>query len=207
MMLQPLILGLIVLTRRLWVTGGVLVGISVLLLFTTELYTRLRLRSIQPNALSDITKHMLYHFSRGAQAEANRYPYTEGSSVSGAPVQPPRSSVASVLEMMSITLAVVPPAVRKRGPIPLYSEAIDDLTATETAARTNPDAPPRLPPLAFMTHTEEMHSILYAPELLAPPPIIWLPNDLSGVAETEAIDLFRYHDLQTTLDIGVSELV
>lgn len=203
--LQPLVLGLIILTRRLWVTGGVLIGISILLLSSMEFYTRLRLRLIQPDTLSDITKEMLYRFRRGAQAEANQYPYTEGSSIPGVSA-PPRSSVASVLEMMSITLAVIPPGVKKRGPIPLYSEAIDDLTATETAARTNPDAPPRLPPLAFMTHTEEMHSILYTPELLAPPPVIWLPNDFSGVAETEAIDLFRYHDLQTTLDISASEL-
>jgi len=46
-----------------------------------------------------------------------------------------------------------------------------------------------------------MAGILYAPELIAPPPIIWLPNDSAGVAQSEAIDLQKYHDLQVTLDV------
>lgn len=46
-----------------------------------------------------------------------------------------------------------------------------------------------------------MSGILYAPELIAPPPIIWLPNDSAGVARSEAVDLQKYHDLQVTLDV------
>ena len=82
------------------------------------------------------------------------------------------------------------------------TETLDDLTATERAARTHPDAPPHLPPLPFADHAEEMAGILYPPELIAPPPIIWLPNDAAGVARSEAVDLQKYHDLQVTLDIG-----
>lgn len=182
-----------------------MVGLSILLFLCIEAYTWFKLRLIQPKALSHLTKNILYHF-RCAARGGTYPPYTEEPLIPNIPIQPPRSSIASLLEMISITLAIVPPGVKRRGPIPLLSESIDDLTATETAARTNPDAPPRLPPLPFMTHTEEMQSILYPPELLAPSPVIWLPNDPSGVAETEAIDLFRYHDLQTTLDIGSSEL-
>jgi hypothetical protein len=88
---------------------------------------------------------------------------------------------------------------------PLYTlsatENLDDLTATERAARTHPDAPPHLPPLPFADHAEEMAGILYAPELVAPPPIIWLPNDSAGVARSEALDLQKYHNLQVTLDV------
>lgn len=46
------------------------------------------------------------------------------------------------------------------------TETLDDLTATERAARTHPDAPPHLPPLPFADHAEEMASIMYAPELI-----------------------------------------
>jgi hypothetical protein len=85
------------------------------------------------------------------------------------------------------------------------TENLDDLIATERAARTHPDAPPHLPPLPFADHAEEMSGILYAPELVAPPPIIWLPNDSAGVARSEAIDLERYHNLQATLDVRSTE--
>ena len=85
------------------------------------------------------------------------------------------------------------------------TETLDDLTATERAARTHPDAPPHLPPLPFADHAEEMAGILYAPELLAPPPVIWLPNDVGGIARSEAFDLQRYHDLRVTLDVRATE--
>jgi len=109
--------------------------------------------------------------------------------------------MASVLEMMSVTLAVMPPRKPEQVSIPLKTETLDDLTATERAARTHPDAPPHLPQLSFTDHAREMASILYAPELIAPPPIIWLPNDAAGVARSEAVDLQKYHDLQVTLDV------
>ena len=87
----------------------------------------------------------------------------------------------------------------------LKTETLDDLTATERAARTRPDAPPSLPPLSFTDHAEDMAGILYAPELIAPPPIIWLPNDAAGVAKSEAYDLQKYHGLQVTLDVWTKE--
>ncbi len=47
--------------------------------------------------------------------------------------------------------------------------------------------------------------MLYAPELLAPPPMIWLPNDVGGIARAEAYDLQRYHNLAVTLDVRAKE--
>lgn len=88
--------------------------------------------------------------------------------------------------------------------ISVDTETLDDLVATERAARTHPDAPPHLPPLPFADHAEEMSSILYAPELIAPPPIIWLPNDSAGIAKSEAYDLQRWHNLRTCLDVRSS---
>lgn len=85
------------------------------------------------------------------------------------------------------------------------TETLDDLTATDRAARTHPDAPPHIPALRFTDHAEDMASILYAPELIAPPPIIWLPNDVAGIARSEAFDLQQYHALQVTLDVKTQE--
>ena len=89
----------------------------------------------------------------------------------------------------------------KKKTITIETESLDDLTATERAARTHPDAPPHLPALPFGDHADEMAGILYAPELLAPPPIIWLPNDSAGIAKSEAYDLQRYHGLKATIDV------
>ena len=83
----------------------------------------------------------------------------------------------------------------------LETETLDDLTATDRAARTHPEAPPHIPPLPFTDHAEDMAGILYAPELTAPPPIIWLPNDTAGIAMQEAVDLQQYHSLPVTLDV------
>ncbi len=47
--------------------------------------------------------------------------------------------------------------------------------------------------------------MLYAPELLAPPPMIWLPNDVGGIGRSEATDLQRYHNLPVTLDVRSQE--
>jgi hypothetical protein len=81
------------------------------------------------------------------------------------------------------------------------TETIDDLTATERAARSHPDAPPFLPSLSFADHADELAGILYAPELIAPPPTIWLANDRAGVARSEAYDLQQYHGLRATVDV------
>jgi Extracellular tail, of 10TM putative phosphate transporter len=49
------------------------------------------------------------------------------------------------------------------------------------------DAPPR--PHLLLATAEQMSSILFMPELIAPPPIIWLPSDNAGVARAKARDL------------------
>ncbi len=87
----------------------------------------------------------------------------------------------------------------------VVTETLDDLTATERAARTHPDAPPRLPPLPFTDHAEEMSRILFAPELIAPPPIVWLPSDNAGVARAEARDLEQFHGLKAVIEVRSSD--
>ena len=86
------------------------------------------------------------------------------------------------------------------------TETLDDLTATDLAARIHPYAQaPHLPPLPFTDHAEDTRHLLYAPELISSPPIIWLPSDSSGVARSEALDLQKYHSLQVTLDVRTKE--
>lgn len=50
-----------------------------------------------------------------------------------------------------------------------------------------------------------MAGILYAPELLAPPPVIWLTNDAGGIGRSEAYDLEKYHELRVTLDVRAKD--
>ena len=62
-----------------------------------------------------------------------------------------------------------------------------------------------LPPLGY---TDLMAGILYALELIAPPPIIWLPNDSAGVSFTflnqNDLDHEKYHNLLVTpKDLGL----
>jgi len=203
---QPLLLGLILLSRRLWVLGGILVGVAVGVVIVVEIYCSRKTRVPGRSSLSAITQDSLQTFARTARLSAGRDGDDETMSlVSTARGARPRGSMASVLDMMSLTLAVEPSPSQQRGPVPLQTETLDDLTATERAARTHPDAPPHLPPLGFADHAEDMAGILYAPELIAPPPIIWLPNDSAGVARSEAYDLEKYHDLRATLDVHTKE--
>ncbi|KXN88932.1 hypothetical protein AN958_06803 [Leucoagaricus sp. SymC.cos] len=198
--LQPILLGLVYLSRKIWIEGAVLAGTGAAVILFVEIYATMRLRLPGRGSLSSITKDSLDHFASAADhyLVENVEGTTNGSSTRGPPV---RGSVASVLEMMSLTLAIEPSASTYHGPVPLQTETLDDLTATERAARTHPDAPPHLPPLPFTDHAEDMAGILYAPELIAPPPIIWLPRDSAEVAQSEAEDLKRYHNLECTVDV------
>ncbi|KAG7099739.1 hypothetical protein E1B28_001554 [Marasmius oreades] len=200
--LQPLLVGLIFLSRRLWIEGGVLAGVAVFVVIFIEIFTSIRMSDRK--TLSNITKDSVETFFSTARTKRAIMEDEESTSLVGSRsgVTRPRGSMASVLEMMSLTLAVMPSTSRTRGPIPLNTESLDDLLRTERAAQTHPDAPPHLPALPFADHAEEMAGILYAPELIAPPPIIWLPNDTPGVGRSEALDLQKYHDLKVTLDIG-----
>jgi hypothetical protein len=216
------VLGLILLSRRLWPEAGALLGVSVAVALFVELFCSLKMREPGVRSLNPVTRNSLDTFRTAARPTRRRNVDEESVSlVSSDKNRRSRGSMASVLEMMSITLAVIPSSSQTRGPVPLReccwlhrfdrrlslnmsvseTETLDDLTATDRAARTHPDAPPHIPPLPFTDHAEDMAGILYAPELIAPPPIIWLPNDTAGIAMQEAYDLQQYHSLPVTLDV------
>lgn len=114
---QPILLGLIFLSRGFWIEGGILAGVGVFVILFVEVYTNWKTRIPGLRSLSPITQNSLERFASGA----DRYLEMEEDTVNGSSVRDPRTrgSMASVLEMMSLTLAVMPSASTYRGPVPL----------------------------------------------------------------------------------------
>ncbi|CAE6487932.1 unnamed protein product [Rhizoctonia solani] len=203
--LQPALLGLILLSRRLWILAGILFGAALVIILIVEGYCGYRSRNPPERKFSPVVRDSLATFRRSVQESRSKRRLTmdeDGTSLVSSPMERggvPRGSIASVLDMMSITLNVMPSPNRPKDAVPVETEDIDDLVSTERAAHTHPDAAPMIP---STDHALETAGLLYPPELLAPPPMIWLPNDRSGIARSEAYDLGRYHDLETVLDPG-----
>ncbi|KDQ20481.1 hypothetical protein BOTBODRAFT_308811 [Botryobasidium botryosum FD-172 SS1] len=191
--LQPLLLGLIVLSRRIYALSVVLLAAAALIVISVEVYAEWQTREPGLDSLSPMTRDSLDTYTRAIREGEPQTPAGDQGSRRESRL---RGSMASVLDMMAASLAVGP--LGTHGPVPLPSESIDDLVSTERAARTHPDAPPQL---STPDPAEETAGLLYPPELLAPVPLIWLPNDAAGIARSEAYDLHRYHGLQSTFDI------
>ncbi|KAG8704088.1 hypothetical protein FRC09_003778, partial [Ceratobasidium sp. 395] len=203
--LQPLLMGLIFLSRRLWALAGVLLGAALLIVLIVEGYCTYKSRSPPERDFSPVVRDSLATFKRSMHGSRARRRLTieeDGTSLVSSPMERngiPRGSIASVLDMMSITLNVMPSLNRTRDAVPIETEDIDDLVSTERAVHTHPDAAPVIP---STDHAAETAGLLYPPELLAPAPMIWLPHDRAGIARNEAYDLGRYHDLETVIDPG-----
>ena len=117
---QPLLLGLILLTRRIWIEGGVLCGAASFVLVFVELYCTWRVRLPGKRSLNNVTRESLEGFVRATKPNAPRDVIDEEStSLVSSARSPPRGSFASILEMMSLTLAVMPSPSQARGPVPL----------------------------------------------------------------------------------------
>jgi hypothetical protein len=115
--LQPLLLGLILLTRRLWEEGGALCGFAILTIVFVEVYCSLKVRQPGRKSLSPITRNSLETFTRAARPGRSQGVEEEADLVSETmtPTQQRRTrgSFASVLDMMSATLAITPRGTRK----------------------------------------------------------------------------------------------
>lgn len=118
---QPLLLGLILLSREFWIEGGILVGVAVVVIIFVESYTRWKTRLPGRKSLSNITQDSLDTFAREAKPATRRDVDEESTSLvtSGHGTRIRSGSMASVLEMMSLTLAVMPSPSPSRGPVPL----------------------------------------------------------------------------------------
>ena len=118
--LQPLVLGLILLSRRLWPEAGALLGTSFVVAIFVELFCSLKTREPGLRSLSPVTRNSLETFKAAARPLRRRNVDEESISlVSSDKNIRSRGSMASVLEMMSITLAVIPSPSQMRGPVPL----------------------------------------------------------------------------------------
>ena len=117
---QPLVLGLVFLTRRLWIEGGILVGTAFFVVLVVETFCNWRTKLPGRSSLSPITQNSLKTFEQSAKPTRQRDVDEESTSlVSTARMTRARGSFASVLEMMSLTLAVTPSPSETRGPVPL----------------------------------------------------------------------------------------
>ena len=119
--LQPLLLGLILLTRRLWEEGAVLCSSALLVVAFVELFCMHKLRQPGLKSLSPITRNSLDTFARVARPGRARGADDESTdlvSESLGTAHRTRGSFASVLEMMSATLAITPNGAWK-GAVPL----------------------------------------------------------------------------------------
>lgn len=117
---QPLVLGLILLSRELWIEGGILVGTAVLVVLVVEAYCTWKTHTPGKRSLGTVTQDALATFTLAAKPGARRDVDEESASlVSSARNTRTRGSFASILEMMSLTLAVMPSPSQTRGPVPL----------------------------------------------------------------------------------------
>jgi calcium permeable stress-gated cation channel len=120
---QPILLGLILLSRRLWVLGGVLAGVGCAVIVFVEAFAYRRTKLPGRASLSNVTQDSLDTFIAAARSRNHRNIEEEGASLvestPGVPRARTRGSMASVLEMMSVTLAVTPSPTPSRGPVPL----------------------------------------------------------------------------------------
>jgi hypothetical protein len=122
--IQPTLLGLIFFSRRLWPEGIVLVGAGGITIVFVEVFTRLKERRLGRGMLSQVSQHAVETFRRSARPERLVMMEEESTSlVSSGRAARTRGSYASVLEMMSTTLAVVPSRYQQLGPVPLRTSS------------------------------------------------------------------------------------
>lgn len=141
--LHPLFMGLIFLSQRLWVLGGVLTGTGAFIVIAAELYASFRTQVPGRKSLTSDTRQSLSMFDHTSRRLVDREESNDstseheerGSLASRERLSRARSrgSLASVFEMMSITLATIPSHTRKRLPVPLGER----FCVGQTAARLN----------------------------------------------------------------------
>ncbi|KAL0951690.1 hypothetical protein HGRIS_008366 [Hohenbuehelia grisea] len=118
--LQPFLLGLILLSRKEYILGGVCCGVGLAVVIFVESYTSWKTRAPPRSSLKPITQDSLDHFEEVIKMMQLPIMDEEGVSLVGSARSPRRGgSMASVLEMMSLTLAVMPSPSTNRGSVPL----------------------------------------------------------------------------------------
>lgn len=195
--LQPLIYGLILLSRNEWEIGGASVGVAVLTLVLAEYLTAGRHPAPSRRHLSSTSKRMLDDISRAIIRSSTSGTQSRPNSTASSQLLRPRQSTSSMLRRL---IALLPGLSRLPDdcPLPLPTEGIDDLESTERASYTRPD---------FKDETRTwpneglgQRGLVYPPELTAKVPIIWLPSGRVGLSSIELNDLASNHGLEAIID-------
>ncbi|ORX33503.1 hypothetical protein BD324DRAFT_658318 [Kockovaella imperatae] len=187
--LQPLLYGLILLSRREWAIGSVSLALALITVLLVSGLTFLRYPSPRRKDLPIRTKNALADLRRDMKRDSK----TDDAE--------PRSHRVSDSSMLQRLAVLLPGYTRLPSdcPLPLPTEWIDDKVHTEKASWTRPDLSDE-PRQFFHDPGDGLRGLIYPPEMIAPRPVLWLERDTSGVAESEAADLEKYHDLPPIVD-------
>lgn len=204
--LQPLVLGLVILSRREWAIGGASLGVALAGLIVFEALARTKCRTPR---LSEDDRDRVRKFADSIKGHAGELidDFEESAQSEPSGTRPRRRSNATIFELMSDLLI---PAERRRGRgfLPLPTEHIDDLLDPYRANIAHPDIHQNqheLPPLSLRTGegfdmTKYHLRTMYPPEMIMPVPVVWLPDDQVNIGKQEVEDLRRFHRLPAMLD-------
>lgn len=123
--LQPFLLGLILLAFHEWALAGTLLGAATIVALVVEIYTWRKMRRPGVKSLSDASRDSLDDFTREIKSHHHgekekalpAAPTEEGTSPRA--TRRTLASMASVLDMITRTLALPQAATRPKGPVPL----------------------------------------------------------------------------------------
>lgn len=177
--LQPVLLSLVILSRREWAIGGVGIALGASALIANETIAAL-LRRRRPSAQFLARPDL---------------PQRQGS-----------------IHSLLVTLYTLLPGLSRipeGNPLPLPTDAIDDLRFTEAASYATPEAADAFD--AFHTGTDDSEvvtpsgrGLLYPPELVASAPTVWLPRDPYGCAARE-VEVLAAEGLEAVMDVDVHQ--
>lgn len=204
---QPVLLGLILLSRREWGIGGASIGVAVvgLLLFEGLVWKQGRTATLSR------TEHAKFRlFAKRLQSHAvepiDNMSIDRPSDFENSGRR--RRSNATIFELMS-DLLLPSNQTRSQGHLPLKTENIDAYLDPYRANLAHPDINQNqheLPPLSLRENENldmakyQAENTMYPPGLIMPAPVIWLPDDKTDVGKQEVEDLRRFHRLSAMLD-------
>ncbi|WVQ68925.1 uncharacterized protein L199_007134 [Kwoniella botswanensis] len=191
---QPLLYGLILLSRNEWAIGGVSIGVAVITVLLSEGLTVLRFKEKMRKDLNGNTRKALDELSSSMQDTKKDDGNRNG-----------RNSRQSDLSLLNRVTALLPGFGRlpDHFPLPIPTERMDDSIQTERCSYHKPASRSGQTAEGHQYFTENLNSIkglIYPLEMLIPIPVIWLPHDENGIAQGEMIELGRYHNLSAIVD-------
>ncbi|OCF59137.1 hypothetical protein L486_03638 [Kwoniella mangroviensis CBS 10435] len=191
---QPLLYGLILLSRNEWEIGGVSIGVAIITVLLSEGLTVLRFKDKRRKDLNGNTRKALDELSSSMRDTKK----DDGN-------RNERNSRQSDLSLLNRVTALLPGYGRlpDHFPLPIPTERMDDLLQTERCSNLKPTSRSGQTAEGYQYFTENLNSIkglIYPLEMLIPIPVIWLPRDQNGIAQGEMIELGRYHNLLAIVD-------